>query len=77
MTTTKGSSTVFYLEDYRFGAMLAEQGIGLWELSRNWRNAFKNEHVMRGYRETWKRWGYAAPPGEIWAPGAEGGERLQ
>ena len=28
--------SIIYFEDYRYGMMLAEQGIGLWELSRDW-----------------------------------------
>jgi hypothetical protein len=60
--------SMIYFEDYRYGVMLAEQGIGLWELSRDWPEVLESEYAMRGYRASWRWRGYCEPPGEIWRP---------
>ena len=61
------SKVIDYLpirNDYQYGMMLAERGIGIEELSRDWPEVFESEPCMRGYREYWERQGYARPPGE-------------
>jgi hypothetical protein len=51
-----------HLSDYRYGVLLADHGIGLSELSQDWPEVFQCPHVMRGYRDEWRRKGYAQPP---------------
>jgi hypothetical protein len=54
---------MIYLSDYRYGQLLADRGIGITELSKDWPEVLESEYAMRGYRDAWRRKGYVTPPG--------------
>ena len=55
-------SEPFDLVNYQWGVELASHGIGLAELIEDFPKSARNKDVMRGYRDTWKKKGYAQPP---------------
>jgi hypothetical protein len=74
---TNRSNDVIDLVAYRYGAWLASHSIGLRELRRDWPEAFENEDALRGYREAWRRKGYATPPGSEEEEVGPGWEELE
>ena len=53
----------FYVQqDYRYGAYLADHGIGMKEMMEDFPKTCLREDVMRGYRDAWRQRGYVPPP---------------
>jgi hypothetical protein len=55
--------TIIDFVNYLYGVDLANRGIGLSELLEDMPKTSQNADVMRGYRDTWRKRGYAQPPG--------------